>query len=107
MKSYWKSRLKVLLVFLACSGNIATGSTFLRHRVLPVGARSQEQEIALETIVEEDILNACILLAQDYFKDSDRNSTNMVFDGMVNQIEQRIKGVRSPREIVVIINKVV
>ena len=54
MTSYGKCRLKVLMVLVACAGNIATGSTFLRHRVLPVGANSREQEIALETIVEED-----------------------------------------------------
>lgn len=100
--------LNVLVVFVVCAGNTVSGSTFLRNWVLLARGKAREQEIALETIVEkEDILNACLLLAQDYFKDVDCNSTNMVLDGIVDQIMQRVKGVRSPREIVGIINEYV
>jgi tetratricopeptide (TPR) repeat protein len=105
--AYHKTFLIIGISLLAYSGNIATGSTFLRHGALPGWGKSQEQELALETVVEEDVLNACLLLSQNYFKDIDRNTTNKLFDGMVDQIRQRIKGVRSPREIVGMINKYV
>jgi len=68
--------------------------------------KNKRREQALQAIVQkEDIFNASLLLAQEYYPGVDIVQANEVFDSIVDDIRKQIEGVDEPRKIVGIINK--
>lgn len=60
----------------------------------------------MQAVVQnEDVFNASVLLAQDYYSDINVTQANEVFDAIVNDIGEQIEGVDEPCQIVGIINK--
>lgn len=57
-----------------------------------------------EIVQNNDILNASLLLAQEYCQDIDIEQANIAIDKIVNEIEVRIKNTDNPKEIMGIIN---
>ena len=68
--------------------------------------KDKRREQALHAIVQnEDIFNACLLFAREYYPGVDIVQANEVFDSIVDDVRKQIEGVDEPRKIVGIINK--
>lgn len=65
----------------------------------------REKRVLLAIVQNEDVFNASVLLAQNYYSDINRAQANEVFNAIVNDISEQIEGVNEPRQIVGIINK--
>lgn len=101
-----KILLVSLLILSALVCSVISTSLIFSKNISGLSRKGDESTIKLEDIVQNnDILDACLLVAQDYFTGIDRNKANEYFDVMVNNIQERIKGVNDPKQVVKIINK--
>lgn len=65
----------------------------------------REKRLLREIVQKENVFNASILLARNYYSDINRVQGNKIFNEIVNDIIEQIEGVDEPSEIVGIINK--
>ncbi|MHC4640530.1 MAG: tetratricopeptide repeat protein [Planctomycetota bacterium] len=95
-----------VLISLALAGSMINTSLFSSKDILSDSALVYESTTILENIVQnEDVLNACLLLAYDYYPDIDRVQTNRTFERIVDDIKMQTKDTRDPQQIVTSINE--
>jgi tetratricopeptide (TPR) repeat protein len=102
-QKYGKTVIKLLLFLTAFLLTIACVQLFLwaRQNYKDIREKSLLRAIAQN----EDVFNASVLLARNYYSDINRVQANKVFTAIVNDIREQIEDVNEPYQIVAIINK--
>ena len=102
-QKYGKTVVTLLLFLTAFLLTIACVQLFLWARQ---NYKDIREKRVLQAIVQnEDVFDASVLLAQNYYGDRNRVQAKKVFSAIVNDISEQIKDVDEPCQIVGIINK--
>jgi len=102
-QKFSKTVVKLLLLLTTFLLTIACVQLFLWARQ---NYKDRRERGALRAIVQnEDVFNASLLFAQNYYSDINGTQANEVFNAIVNDISEQIEGVNEPHQIVGIINK--
>jgi tetratricopeptide (TPR) repeat protein len=102
-QKYSKTVIRLLLFLTAFLFTIACVQFFLWARR---NYKDVREKRVLQAIVQnEDVFNASVLLAQDYYSDINRIEANKVFNAIVNDISEQIEDVNEPCQIVGVINR--
>jgi tetratricopeptide (TPR) repeat protein len=102
-QKFGKTIIRFLLFLTAFLLTIACVQLFLWARQ---NYKDVREKRVLQAIVQnEDVFNASVLLAQNYYSDINKTQANKVFNAIVNDISEQIEGVIEPCQIVEIINK--
>lgn len=102
-QKFSKTVVKLLLFLTAFLLTIVCVQLFLWARQ---GYKDIREKRVLRAVVQnEDVFNASVFLARNYYNDINRIEANKVFNAIVNDISEQIEDVNEPCQIVEIINK--
>ncbi len=102
-QKYGKTVIRLLLFLTSFLLTVACVQLFLWARQ---NYKDIREKRPLRAIVQnEDIFNASVLLARNYYSDINRVQASKVFNAIVNDIREQIEDVNEPYQIVAIINK--